>query len=251
MSISLTELRQLNFADAMYRIVFPNAQETPSQAASMYEFVWKKIVDQELRPGDRVVDLAIAEAAGVSRTPVREAIQRLVQDGLLERLQRGVRVAVPTPTDTVELYDYRIALETFAARRAALQLPQEEVERLLAENEALVCRLRAPSGRHDPQVALDATRWDLSLHHLLLQYGGNSLIRRAMAALQARLSLFQVAGTRIPGHLEEMQRQHRAIIDGLRLRDAVQTSDALEDHLELSKRSVLTNFFGKPGASPG
>lgn len=245
MTISLTELRRLNFADAMYEIVFPDVPEASNQTAAMYEYLWKKIVDQELRPGDRVVDLAIAEEAGVSRTPVREAIQRLVQDGLLERLPRGVRVAVPTPEDTIELYDFRIALETFAARRAAMSMPREEIRQLLSESNALALRLSEPSGQYDPRVAVDATRWDLRLHHLLLRYGGNNYVRRSMAAIQARLSLFQVAGTRVAGHLEMMQHHHRLILDALGSQDAAGAGRSLEDHLEFSKAKVLVNFFGQ------
>ena len=248
MSINLTELRRLNFADSMFRIIFPDAAEPANQTALLYEFLWKKIVDQELRSGDRVVDLAIAAEAGVSRTPVREAMQRLVQDGLLERLPRGVRVAVMTPAALIEIYDYRAALETFAARRAATRLSPEEIRRLLQDADVILHRLAVPGGEHDPLVTLDFMRQDLALHQILLRYGGNSYIARAMAALQARLSIFQVAGTRVPGRMMTSQREHNAILQAVRLRDADGAARAMGTHMEQVKRLVLAEYFGQESA---
>ena len=249
MSLRLRELRRLNFADSMYRIVFPAGAGSRDQAAPLYEFLWKKIVDQELRPGDGVVEAAIAAEAGVSRTPVREAIQRLVQDGLLEHRPRGVRVAMVTPEETIDLYDYRAALETFAARRATPRLPREEIRRLLRESDDLTTRLAAPGGRHDPQVAIDSMRQDLRLHQLLGNAAGNAKIIRALAAIQARLSLFQVAGTRIPGRMEQTQREHRAILQALLEQDADGAASAMAAHLEQVKTQILADVFDQPAAA--
>ncbi len=251
MGMYVTELRRRNFADSMYRVIFPDAPDPRDQAAALYELLWKKIVDQELRPGDGVVEAAIADETGVSRTPVREALQRLVQDGLLEQRPRGVRVAMATPEATVDLYDYRAALETFAARRAALRLPPGEIQRSLDEGEVLSARLGAPGGRHDPQVAHDSMRQDLRLHHLLLRSAGNANILRAMAAIQARLSLFQVAGTRIPGRMEQTQQEHRAILQALLAQDAAGAGSAMAAHIEQVKAHILADVFGRQAAPTG
>lgn len=244
MSIGLTELRRLKFADAMYEVLFPRSAAPRGQVESMYEYLWKQIVDQELRPGDRVVDAAIAEAAGVSRTPVREAIQRLIQDGLLEELPRGVRVARPAPEEVAHLYDYRIALETFAARQAALAVPPAEVERLLKEGRSLRARLRLPGAQHDPQVAVDFVRYDVGLHQWLIQAGGNPYLAQAMAAVRGRLVMFTVHGTRVPGWMEQRIGEHEAILHALLARDAASAAATIGQHIGRAKQRVLRAFFG-------
>lgn len=250
MSIGLTELRQLRFADRMYDVLFPRAGRPRSETEGVYQFLWKQIVDQQLRPGDRVLDAAIAEQAGVSRTPVREAIQRLVQDGLLEALPRGVRVARMTAEAVEGLYDYRAALETFAARRAAPVLAVATVEGLLAEGEALHTRLQAPGGQHDPVVATDFLRYDLSLHHLLLDRGGNAYFARAFATIQARLSVFQVAGTRVPSRMTQSLDEHAGILQALLAHNAAAAAATMAAHIEAAKASVLANVVGAMSEAP-
>ena len=247
MTIGLTELSRLNFAEAMYEVLFPRAREPRGQTEAMYEFVWKKIVNQELRPGERVLDAAIASEAGVSRTPVREAIQRLVQDELLEDLPRGVRVARPTGENVAHLYDYRCALETFAARRAAGALPLEVVDRLLDEGERLRERLVAPGAQHDPGVAIAFIQYDMGLHQLVLHSGGNPYLSRALAAIHGRLSVFHVAGTRNPNRLLNGIAEHHTILDAMRRGDAAVAGTAMEAHVQRVKHAILSEYFGDSG----
>jgi len=247
-SINLSELRGLNFADAMYGVLFPGEREPCGQSEIAYEFLWKKIVDQQLRPGDRVIDAALASEAGMSRTPLREAIQRLVQDGLLEALPRGVRVASLTVNDTEHLYDYRTALETSSARQAATAIAQTDVRGLLAEGRSLQVRVRAPGGQHDPHVAIDFMRYDVALHQLLLHSVGNPYITRALATIHARFSVFQVAGARVPGRIERGIADHERILVALLARDGAVASDAMEAHIQRVKYRVLADFFGVPAS---
>ena len=250
MSIGLTELRQLRFADRMYDVLFPRAGHPRSETDGVYQFLWKQIVDQQLRPGDRVLDAAVAEQVGVSRTPVREAIQRLAQDGLLETLPRGVRVARMTAEAVEGLYDYRAALETFAARRAAPVLAVATVEGLLEEGEALRTRLLAPGGQHDPVVATDFLRYDLALHHLLLDRGGNAYFARAFAIIQARLSVFLVAGTRVPGRMPQSIDEHVRVLQALLAHDAAAAAEQMAAHITAARKFVLAHVVRAASEAP-
>jgi DNA-binding GntR family transcriptional regulator len=86
---------------------------------SVYDELRRSIVEGTTGPGARLVEGTLAKSFGVSRTPVREALNRLTYEGLIERHDRAMRVRVLNPQDVLHLYEVRIALERAAARAAA------------------------------------------------------------------------------------------------------------------------------------
>jgi DNA-binding GntR family transcriptional regulator len=85
----------------------------------VYRLLWKRILDRGLRPGDKLSDLHLSHELGVSRTPMREALRRLVSDGIVQaERNRGFFVASFSASDIAEIYDLRATLETMALRVA-------------------------------------------------------------------------------------------------------------------------------------
>ena len=174
------------------------------------------------RPGDRLVESELADRLGVSRTPVREALQRLETQGLLARDGRSLVVAALDRDQTAELYAVRSELEGLAARLAAKHAAAEEV-RVLA---AMVDEDRALVG--DPQaMALANRRFHTQIHlashnrYLVQQL---QMVYRAMV-LMAETSL--AAEGRTAAALDE----HAAIVDAIARGDGDAASDALRAHL--------------------
>src|SRR5262245_61123443 len=102
--------------------VASNRNSTPPRAArrdSAYEVIKDAILSRRLEPGAPLVESALADMCGVSRTPVREALQRLLQDGLVERSDRGLIVRACSIEEIRDIYETRIVLEGAAARLAA------------------------------------------------------------------------------------------------------------------------------------
>ena len=174
------------------------------------------------RPGDRLVESELADRLGVSRTPVREALQRLETQGLLARDGRSLVVAALDRDQTAELYAVRSELEGLAARLAAKHAAAEEV-RVLA---AMVDEDRALVG--DPQaMALANRRFHTQIHlashnrYLVQQL---QMVYRAMV-LMAETSL--AAEGRTAAALDE----HAAIVDAIARGEGDAASDALRAHL--------------------
>jgi len=90
-----------------------------SRSHALYEHLRKAIHDGTLRPGERLIEEVLAEAAGVSRTPVRETLRRLEAEGLVEDADRGMVVTSLSDTDLLELCAVREVLEGMAAALAA------------------------------------------------------------------------------------------------------------------------------------
>jgi DNA-binding GntR family transcriptional regulator len=92
---------------------------TPVRRLSPYERLKQAIISGALAPGEQLVEIPLAEWCEVSRTPIREALTRLEQDGLIQRTEHGLVVRESTPAEIIDLYDSRIVLESRAAAVAA------------------------------------------------------------------------------------------------------------------------------------
>src|SRR6478672_2282300 len=115
------------------------AAESPIQQSllgkQVYNLLWQRIVSHQLQPGDKLSDVRLSEELGVSRTPVREALQRLAQEGIARaESRRGFFVAHFSSQDVREVYDVRAALEVLAVRLARPRLTDTQ---LAAAQEAL------------------------------------------------------------------------------------------------------------------
>ncbi len=96
----------------------------------VYQSLRRMVLLGEIRPNERLVETELASRLQVSRTPVREALQRLASDGLIVSRLPGWVVYEHSPMEIRDLYEARVALEGYAARLAALRAPGQEVERI-------------------------------------------------------------------------------------------------------------------------
>ncbi|CUH41100.1 HTH-type transcriptional regulator McbR [Jannaschia seosinensis] len=182
------------------------------------------------RPGDRLVESELADRFGVSRTPVREALQRLETQGVLTRDGRSLMVAALDHDQMAELYAVRTELEALAARLAARHAAREEISvlrQMVEEDHALLSdatALARANRRFHGQIHLASHN-----RYLVQQLG---MVRRSMA-LMATTSL-AVAG-RGAAALEE----HREIVEAIARRDGEAAADALRAHLSLAFETRL------------
>lgn len=104
----------------------------PAQTAAegVYEVVRLEIIDGKLEPGSRIVEERVAEAVGVSRTPVREALMRLERENLIARSGRGMVVRSFSAGEVYDIYDLRAQVESYAARLATERISGHEIHQL-------------------------------------------------------------------------------------------------------------------------
>jgi len=103
----------------------------------VYDQLRALILSEEIGPDTMLVETSLATRLGVSRTPIREALRRLEQDGLVERTSRGTRVVERSPEQILEIYELRILLEGQAARAAAERATSLDINRLRAIHEQM------------------------------------------------------------------------------------------------------------------
>src|ERR1700753_1917999 len=96
-----------------------SARRAALEAMPPYERLLQEVIRGELAPGEVLTEMALAERLQVSRTPIREALTRLEQDGLIKRTGRGMVIRERSPEEILDIYEVRILLEADAARVAA------------------------------------------------------------------------------------------------------------------------------------
>jgi DNA-binding GntR family transcriptional regulator len=165
----------------------PTAIERPLIREVVYETLQRWIVEGVLKPGEHMRDHELAQALGVSRTPVREALRRLHDQGLVETsANRWTRVAQLDRTKTRQIYPLLWRLEPLAIELATGRWTRENVERMREAN----ARLRRALARH---AATDASQADYDFHDVLVAASGNEELINVVRELKVRLRRLEVA----------------------------------------------------------
>lgn len=218
--------------------------ERRNLGADVYRVLRDRILRGELRAGEKLSDLRLSSELGVSRTPIREALLQLVQDGVVvAEPNRGFFVATFSRKDLEEIFDLRAALETFALRQIAQSDHHEEYERALFELEHVERLIKFATTEEEREEAADAfLKTDRGFHSWLVEKSENQRLVSIITGLWAQISIFQQAGTEIPGWMEIALDQHRTITQCLLDNDVEGALNALESHLFDMKARVLADL---------
>jgi len=217
-----------------------------------YNHIHALILSGELPNGHQLSELSLARTIGISRTPVREAIQQLQREGLLEQLPRfGTIVRTPQRRDIEELFELREALEPFAAGLAARRAPLPDLpalEKLCAQMDGIGEELRESGlATLDPSRLEKFLGADMAFHVILLRASGN---RRMMRIIADSRVLLRVFGARRQEHnlavLRETYQSHRQILDAVKAGDAEAATTAMAAHIDLSMRETLEHYDRAP-----
>ena len=188
----------------------------------------------ERRVGERLVERKLGELLGASRTPVRQALIQLAQEGLVEHApQWGFFVRRPDEDEFSELYDIRLRLESYAARRAATRATPADLEGL-RETVAKMRQAMTLDNSADPNFS-DADR---EFHVRLLEAAhGRWLVRLVnISLLQVGQNAPDVPVAKLRVAYAQTLREHQAILDALERHDAADAERLISEHLSFPKK---------------
>lgn len=207
-------------------------------AADAYDAIRARILSGAIAPGDRLRETALADEMGLSRTPVREAMRRLEQDGLVEHVpHRGAIVRTLDPQQVTELYLIREVLEGTAARLAAQQASAAEVE-------ALRALLATQPGEAEDAGGVEASRRNAVFHRAIRDAAHNRFLLRAMEGVTASLALLGPTTLGMPGRIPEAAAEHAAILEAIAGRDGDAAEAAARAHIRSAHRARLRLIYG-------
>ena len=205
-------------------------------ADQAYQGILRRIQTGELRQGDRLTEDRIAEGLGMSRTPVREALNRLVSRGLVE-VSLGSTLAIRRleRAQVIELYEMRQILEGAAARLAAKHASKAEIYSL----ENLLERTRPENGKiaFSPDAM---ARLNTEFHDGILQASHNRYLQDQSE--QLRESLWLLAGTTfsVKGRSKAAYGEHALILQAIAAGDESVAEEVARQHIERSLEARLT-----------
>lgn len=189
-----------------------------------YERIRSEVLDGTFPPGTLLLETTLSRRYDISRTPVREALGLLAQDGLLERTRRGFLVRTRTAEEILDLYDARIALESTAARLAAERRSQLELDQL----ERLIEYRRAAA---DADAVAEANRqW----HAILRSAAHSETIGSLLEQVGTQLAIYRPAFTMRSDANSEVN-EHIRITMAIRVQDAEEARLAMIAHLEVGR----------------
>ncbi|MBE3638187.1 GntR family transcriptional regulator [Mangrovicoccus algicola] len=185
----------------------------------------ERICDGTYPDGVRLDEVRLAEEFGVSRTPLREALQKLALSGLVAQIpRRGVFVRQPGPVQLIEMFEVMAEMEAVCGRLAAARISDAALAELDAAN--ALCR--------EAVAAPDADAYYLEnerFHHIIYRESGNGFLEQETAALHRRLKPFRRMQLRLRGRLPQSMAEHEEIVAALRAADAERAARALRGHV--------------------
>lgn len=207
------------------------------QQKDAYELILEAIDRGVYQPGDRLVESELAERFGVSRTPIREALQRLETQSLLARDGRSLVVAALDHSQLAELYLVRAELEGLAARLASRHAAPEEVRvlrKMVEEDRKLM---------GDPEALSRANR---RFHKQIHLASHNRYLVQQLDLVHRTMALLATTSLAAEGRSEGTLAEHEAIVEAIEAGDGAAAYSALKDHISRAFETRLALDAAKP-----
>lgn len=201
----------------------------------VYRVLKESIIKGFLEPGTKLLENKIAEEMHVSRTPVREAMQKLVAEGFVKTIPNQTMIVTEVSLEDVrEVLQIRGILEGLAARIAAKKINRQEIDEL----ENIIS-----------QMSLHVTKKDLSsycqvddeFHDLTLNICGNKWIIQIRDNLGSFIYRFRIKSLSVPGRLKHSLEEHQAIMESLKKHNSEETDRLSQIHMENTLINILKN----------
>ena len=193
-------------------------------------------------PGDALTECGIASTLGVSRTPVREAIRQLDQEGLVDFLpNRGAIVKGLSDEDIRDIGEIRTKIEGIAARRAAKTITEPQ----LLELTGLLAEEAEQTRRGESDIL---TRLDSRFHEIIFEASGSRLLNRTLRSFHHAIRQARRLSLRGGSRAEKTLLEHQAILDALRKRDPEQSETLMSRHVRNATQSIHRMQTGQNAA---
>ena len=207
----------------------------------VFRKIRRAILRGELAPGQRLMEMKLADRMGVSRTPVREAIQMLEKDGLVVTVpHRGAIVADIRDKDLREVLEVREALEVLAVRLACRRMAEADFDRLAAAEAVFEAAIH----REEVDV-IELAEADQEFHNVIYEGAENDKLLLLAHNMREQMYRFRIEHLKTPESREQLASDHRHILESLRARDAEAAAHRIEAHLRSQQELVHAHIEQK------
>lgn len=194
------------------------------------------ILKGELKPGERLMEIQLANRLGVSRTPIREAIRKLELEGLVLMVPRkGAEVAKMTVKNLKDVLEVRRALEELAVQVACEHITQEQLKEIKEAAKGF------EEAVHSKELS-DLTDADIKFHDLIFQATQNQRLISILQALREQMYRYRMEYLKDGKTHEKLVREHSDIIKALEEHNKMAATLAIRIHIENQEKTVTSNI---------
>ena len=209
----------------------------------VYEILRAGILQQQFPPGARLDLEQLESAMGISRTPLKEALQRLEAEGLVEVIARlGTYVSKLNVEGAIELFDLRQVLEVGAVPRILERATDEDIARILGLNDDLVQLL--DTGPYE-EIVVEFIERDRIFHNSLIALAGNQALANSYKGVNTHLQIARVNTSFVRSQSNATSNEHNLIVDSLASRDEQRLQLALTEHIIASRERTVYAMTGE------
>ena len=192
----------------------------------VYDILKRRIIFREIESGKKINEEELAQALGVSRTPIRETLVRLEHEGIVKIIpRRGAFVVSQSIEKVIDLLQVREVLEGLVARLATENMDPERLDRHKQ------CLKKVSSTEDPADKLLKYTPADVEFHALLLQACDNELLKNMMESVNAHLQMVRLRTVTLPGRAEQTVREHYEIVAAMEKQDADLAERLMRKHV--------------------
>lgn len=194
------------------------------------------ILKGELKPGERLMEIALAEKLGVSRTPIREAMRKLELEGFVVMIpRRGAQVANITEKDLNDVLEVRIALENVAIEKACTRMSKEDMGRLwLAAKEFE--RTMAEGN------LVRLAEADVAFHEIIYRASDNKRLNQVLNNLREQIYRYRVEYLKEEETRNVLVKEHEELTKAIRQRDVKKAQEISFRHIENQRRAIIQSI---------
>ncbi len=194
------------------------------------------ILEGTLEPGERLMEIHLAQELGVSRTPVREAIRKLELEGLVVTYpRRGAVVANITRKDLEDVLEVRQALEELVMQKAAVSITDQQIRALHRAEEKFIEYLE------HGDVTKSATA-DAEFHEIISNATGNARLVALLSNLRGQMYRYRMENLKDTRSHSELIEHHKRIIAAMEQHDPEAAAKTITEHIELQRQSILDSL---------
>lgn len=199
----------------------------------VFEHIKRAIITGELKPGERLMEVQLAEKLGVSRTPVREAIRKLELEGLVVMVPRkGAFVSDVSLKDIIDVFEVRETLEGLASYLAAERITKEEIDNLTE----ILRRTKENVEKGDNQGIIEC---DVKFHDAVFNASRNEKLIQIMANLQEHIHRFRIIYVNMAERANRLVEEHGELLNAIKSGNAQQARKLAVKHIEGIQREVI------------
>lgn len=202
----------------------------------VFQTLRQAILKGELEPGERLMEIQLAERLGVSRTPVREAIRKLELEGLVVMVPRkGAEVASITEKNVQDVLEVRKALEELAVTLACQRMDESQFKQFDEQNHIFEEALKAND-------FMEIAKQDIDFHEMIYTAAGNERLQQMLNNLQEQMYRYHIEYRKDEKQRNKLVQEHQEIAEAIQTRNVERAKSAIRLHIDNQEMTISQNI---------